>query len=235
MKNSKNNTNKPTRKVQRIINTFSFIWITILTAVVVYLRATTDIFSPLLYMGMFILFWPGMILFQKILEKSSLKDDLEELEREYEQEEENKPAASEKPNFGTLALIAAFAGIYAISEIAKSISLMLENHSQGLEIQTYLPQCIDALTLIICCIFIGVIVFNVAKKRVFDRRNSICIYGVGATVILGTMLQNHLSGNTAFQDSNAIVYYSLLGIFIIFFGKLFDIAVQMKKEQDLTI
>ena len=89
--------------------------------------------------------------------------------------------------------------------------------------------------MLVCCIFIGIIVFNVSRKRIFDRRNSICIYGVGAAIIIGHILQIQLMGDAPIADTDVLVYYSLLGIFIIFFGGLFDIAVKMKNEQDLTI
>ena len=107
--------------------------------------------------------------------------------------------------------------------------------SDGIPVRECLPQCVNTLTLLICCIFIVVILFNVSRKRIFDRRNSICIYGVGATVIFGTILRIRLMGDAPMPDSDAMIYYSLLGIFIIFFGRLFDIAVKIKKEQDLTI
>ena len=137
--------------------------------------------------------------------------------------------------FFTLLAIAIFALIYSVSNAVDLVQNMISAHSADIPLSQYLPQFADTLTLLICCIFIGIIVFNVSRKRIFDRRNSICIYGVGAAIIFGHILQIQLMGDAPTADSYSLVYYSLLGIFIIFFGKLFDIAVKMKNEQDLTI
>ena len=210
MKNKKNDDRKSVNRITRIINTFSVVWLIVLLVIIFVLRVKSGIPSLLLYACMGVAYIGGFYVFQRILEKSSLKDELEEANRICEEEEEKKTAADEKPEFSSLALIALFAFAYAIFEMIGMIRM-------------------------IGCIFIAVILFNVSRKRIFDRRNSICIYGVGATVIFGTILRIRLMGDTPMPDSDAMIYYSLLGIFIIFFGRLFDIAVKIKKEQDLTI
>lgn len=227
--------NKSTKKITRIINIFSVCWIVILFAAVMVLRAKTGIPALLLYGCMGALYIVGLLGFQKGIENSRLKKEFEEANRECEEEEAKKTPADEKPDFFTLLVIAIFTMIYAISNTVELVKNMISAHSAGIPVAEYLPQCADTLTLLVCCIFICIIVFKVSRKRIFDRRNSICIYGVGAAVIFGHILQMQLTGDAPTADSDAFVYYSLMGIFIIFFGRLFDIAVKIKNDQDLTI
>ena len=230
-----NKDGKSTRKITRIINIFSVSWLIILFAVVIILRVKTGIPALLLFGCMGALYIGGLLGFQKGLENSRLKNEFEEANRECEEEEAKKTSADEKPDFFTLLAIAIFALIYSVSNAVDLVQNMISAHSADIPLSQYLPQFADTLTLLICCIFIGIIVFNVSRKRIFDRRNSICIYGVGAAIIVGHILPIQLMGDAPTADTDVLVYYSLLGIFIIFFGRLFDIAVKMKNEQDLTI
>ena len=230
-----NKDGKSTKKIARIINIFSVSWMIILFAAVMILRVKTSIPALLLYGCLGVLYIGGLLGFQKGLENSRLKLEFEEANRECEKEEAKKTSADEKPDFFTLLAIAIFALIYSVSNAVDLVQNMISAHSADIPLSQYLPQFADTLTLLICCIFIGIIVFNVSRKRIFDRRNSICIYGVGAAIIFGHILQIQLMGDAPIADTDVLVYYSLLGIFIIFFGRLFDIAVKMKNEQDLTI
>ena len=230
-----NKEGKSTKKITKIITIFSVIWQIILFAAVIILRVKTDIPALLLYGCMGVLYVGGLLGFQKGLENSRLKHEFEEANRECEEEEAKKTSADEKPDFFTLLVIAIFALIYSVSNAVDLVQNMISAHSADIPLSQYLPQFADTLTLLVCCIFIGIIVFNVSRKRIFDRRNSICIYGVGAAIIFGHILQIQLMGDAPTADTDVLVYYSLLGIFIIFFGRLFDIAVKMKNEQDLTI
>ena len=232
-----NKDGKSTKKITKIITIFSVSWQIILFAAVIILRVKTDIPALLLYGCMGVLYIGGLLGFQKGLENSRLKQEFEEANRECEEEDANKTSADEKPDFFSLLIIAVFALIYAVSNAVDLAQNMISAHSSGIPVSEFLPQCMNILTLLICCIFVGIIVFNVSRKRIFDRSNSICIYGVGAAIILGNILQIQLMGDAPTADTDALVYYSfsLLGILIIFFGRLFDIAVKMKQEQDLTI
>ena len=230
-----NKDGKSTKKITKIITIFSVSWQIILFAAVIILRVKTDIPALLLYGCMGVLYVGGLLGLQKGLENSRLKHEFEEANRECEEEEAKKTSADEKPDFFSLLIIAVFALIYAVSNAVDLAQNMISAHSSGIPVSEFLPQCMNILTLLICCIFVGIIVFNVSRKRIFDRSNSICIYGVGAAIIFGNILQIQLMGDAPTADTDALVYYSLLGILIIFFGRLFDIAVKMKKEQDLTI
>ena len=231
------NEKKPsTKKITRIINAFASIWAVVLFAIVICLRIKTDWPPILLYLCMGFVYTGGFVLFQKIIERSRYKQDFEEANRELEKEEEMKSAKDERPGFRSLAIVAVVAMICAVSDAVETVSLMVSDYSNGLPINTHLPQCMNILTLLACGIFIAVILYNVSKRRVFDNRNSFCIYGVGATIIISTLLQSELWASTPMiPNGNVMMYYMIFGIFIIFFGKLFDIAVNLKNEQDLTI
>ena len=229
--------NKPSiKKVTRIVNAFAATWAVVLFAILICLRIKTDCPAVLLYLCMGFVYTGGLILFQKVIERSRYRKDFEEANSELEKEEDMKSAKDERPGLRSLAIVAIVAMICAVSDAVQTVSLMVHDYSNGLPINAHLPQCINILTLLACGIFIAVILYNVSKRRVFDNRNSFCIYGVGATIIISTLLQSELWATTPMiPNDNVEMYYMILGIFIIFFGKLFDIAVKLKNEQDLTI
>ena len=231
------NEKKPsTKKIIRIINAFATIWAAVLFAIVICLRIKTDWPAVLLYLCLGFAYTGGLILFQKIIERSRYSKDFEEANHEAEKEEEMKSAKDERPGFRSLAIVAVVAMICAVAKAVETVELMISDYSNGLPINAHLPQCINILTLLACGIFIAVILYNVSKRRVFDSRNSFCIYGVGATIIVSTLLQSELWATTPMIPNDTVMmYYMIFGIFIVFFGKLFDIAVKLKKEQDLTI
>ena len=231
------NEKKPsTKKITRIINAFATIWAVVLFAIVICLRIKTGWPAVLLYLSMGFAYTGGLILFQKIIERIRYSKEFEEVNRELEKEEEMKSAKDERPGFRSLAIVAVVAMICAVAKAVETVKLMISDYNNGLPINAHLPQCINILTLLVCGIFIAVILYNVSKRKVFDSRNSFCIYGVGATIIISTLLQSELWEATPMIPNNTVMmYYMIFGIFIVFFGNLFDIAVKLKKEQNLTI
>jgi hypothetical protein len=224
------------KKITRIVNAFAFIWGVVLFAIVIFLRAKTDWPAFLLYLCMGLTYIGGLILFRRVIERSRYKKDFEEANREFEKEKEMKSAKNERPGFRSLAIVAVVAMICAVSDAVETVNFIISDYSNALPINVHLPQCINILTLLACGIFIAVILYNVSNHRVFDNKNSFCIYGVGATIISSTLLQSELWAITPMiPNRNVEMYYMIFGIFIIFFGKLFDIAVKLKNEQDLTI
>lgn len=225
-----------TKRIKRIINVFAAIWSVALVAAVIYLRIKSGIPAILLYMCMGFVYIGGMLLFQKMLERSRWSKEFEEANRECEEEDAKKSAADERPNFSTLTVVALIGFFIAISGCVDIVRDVISASANGFSLQEHLPQCVDILTLLICCTFIAVILYNVSKRRVFDSSNSFCIYGVGFTITVSTILQAECwETTTMIPNGNVTFYYLLFGIFVIFFGRLFDIAVKLKKEQDLTI
>lgn len=225
-----------TKRIKLIINIFAAIWSIVLVAAVIYIRIKSNIPAVLLYVCMGVVYVGGLLVFQKVLEHSRMKKEFEEANRECEEEEESKSAVDEKPDHLALTIVALIGFFMAISGCVDTVSSIITAPANGLTLQGYMPQCVEILTLLICCTFIAIILYNVSKRRVFDNRNSFCIYGVGATIMISTLLQNECwETTTMLPNGNVTFYYMLFGTFIIFFGRLFDIAIKLKKEQNLTI
>lgn len=222
--------------MKKILYVFAVVWLILLVSIVAVFRVKTDIHLFFLYGGFVIIFVSGLFLFQKFLEHSRWRKNFEEANRLCEEEEAKKTAVDVIPNFLTLAMVAFVAILYAVFEVVDLIQLLVANSDAEVSIDTILPQCVNVLTILICCVFIAVILYNVSNKQVFDRRNVTCIYGVGTSIIGSALLQYYTWGSTRMMpNTEVMLYYALLGAFIIFFGKLFDIAVKLKQEQDLTI
>lgn len=236
MEKDKKNNEKQSKKIMRMLNVFGFLWSIVLFAIVIYLRLTSEIPALLIYLGMGIVYPIGFYVLQKVLERSRWSAALEEANRECEEEEERKPASKEKPEMSSLIIMAVIAFIFAIGNTWSIVSTIMADYSKGLSIQKYLPQCADMLTIILCCVFIAIIIYNVSKSRVFDNRNTFCISSVGFVVLINSVLQTHeILGTSVNLDFRHQMPYMLFGMFILFFGQLFGIAVKMKKEQELTI
>lgn len=236
MEKNKKNNEKQSKKIMRMLNVFAFLWATVLLAIVIYLRFTSEISPILIYLGMGIVYPIGFYVLQKVLERSRWSAALEEANRECEEEEARKPASKEKPDMTMLTIMAVIAFIFAIGNTWSIVSTIMADYSKGLSIQKYLPQCADMLTIILCCVFIAIIIYNVSKNRVFDNRNTFCISSVGFVVLINSLLQTHeILGTNVNLDFRHQMPYMLFGMFILFFGQLFGIAVKMKKEQELTI
>lgn len=236
MEKDKKNNEKQPKKIMRMLNVFGFLWSIVLFAIVIYLRFTSEIPALLIYLGMGIVYPIGFYVLQKVLERSRWSAALEEANRECEEEEERKPASKEKPEMASLIIMAVIAFIFAIGNTWNIVSTIMADYSKGLSIQKYLPQCADMLTIILCCVFIAIIIYNVSKSRVFDNRNTFCISSVGFVVLINSVLQTHeILGTNVNLDFRHQMPYMLFGMFILFFGQLFGIAVKMKKEQELTI
>lgn len=236
MEKDKKNNEKQSKKIMRMLNVFGFLWPIVLFAIVIYLRFTSEISPILIYLGMGIVYPIGFYVLQKVLERSRWSAALEEANRECEEEEARKPASKEKPDMALLTIMAVIAFIFAIGNTWSIVSTIMADYSKGLSIQKYLPQCADMLTIILCCVFIAVIIYNVSKGRVFDNRNTFCISAVGFVVLINSLLQSYeILGTNVNLDFRHQMPYMLFGMFILFFGQLFGIAVKMKKEQELTI
>ena len=161
------NEKKPsTKKITRIVNLFTTIWAVVLFAIVICLRIKTDWPAVLLYLCMGFAYAGGIILFQKVIERSRYSKDFEEANREAEKEEEMKSAKDERPGFHSLAIVAAVAMICAVSNAVGTVKLMVSDYINGLPINAHLPQCMNILTLLACGIFIAIILYNVSKRRV---------------------------------------------------------------------
>jgi hypothetical protein len=225
----------PEKKVTWIIRIAIILFLIPLIALQIYVCKTYNIPGPVGFICIIPIFWGLMALLYKWLEKSKWKETLEKMGQKIEEEEEkNIPRA--KPRIFSIALMSLILLIYAIVygiDIAKDI---IANYTQGVNYTEILPDVINILTLMICCICIGGIAYNVKKGKLFSYINANLIYTVGWTLFLSVTTQQHYWDTTTMIPNDSVRnYYYLFSIFILFFGRLFSICVKMKEEQDLTI
>ena len=168
----------------------------------------------------------GWYLLQKFFKRGYSSRTFEEVE--CDEEELTKNIADERPDVFSLAMIIVALSLYIVSEVGS----VLQSINCGRSIQEFLPQCVNILILFVRCLFIAVIFYNVLRERLFDSSNPVCIYAVGATLIVNAILQHSYLETVTGQVA---IYYYVSGILIIFFARMFDITVKLKKEHDLTI
>ena len=223
------------KKVNWIIHTVMILMAIALIVLNHYIKVIFDIPVPIIYMCTLPLFIGGIILLSKWLERSKWKDTLEKMGQKIEKEEERKiPQA--KPSIFSIALMSLILLICAIVYGIEIFKNIIANYTQGVNYTEILPDVINILTLMICCICIGGIAYNVKKGKLFSYINANLIYTVGWTLFLSVTTQQHYWDTTTMIPNDSVRnYYYLFSIFILFFGRLFSICVKMKEEQDLTI
>ena len=96
----------------------------------------------------------------------------------------------------------------------------------------------ELVTAVTCTILIGIIAYNIKRKRVFIKTNAHLVQAIGWIVVASSIAIPMISKD--FVDIHYIVsyplqYLMLLGFFIVAIGYVFQLAIKMKEEQDLTI
>lgn len=224
----------PEKKVTWIINVVMILLAIALVALVHYTKTKFNLPTIVLYIAYMPLFIGATILFSKWLEKSKWKDTVEEMEKECEKEEAKpKPV----PGIWWLILLVIICLGFSICNGVNIIEEIISNH-HGHEhfFKVIVPDFIGILTLLVCSILIAIIAYNVYKKKIFIYTNAKLIYSIGAIVIFSILIQNHYwEATTMLPNDTVSMIFSLFGVFIIFFGRVFHIGVKIKEEQDLTI
>ncbi len=225
----------PEKKVTWIIQIAMILLFIPLAALQFYVCKTYNIPIFIGFLCIIPIYWGFMALLSKWLERSKWKDTLEKMGEEIEKKEErNIPQA--KPSIFSIALMSLILLICAIVYGIEIFKNIIANYTQGVNYTEILPDVINVLTLMICCICIGVIAFNIKKGKLFSHANANLIYTVGYTILFSVMIQQHYWETTTMIPNDSVRYYFFMfSIFIIFFGRLFSICVKMKEEQDLTI
>jgi hypothetical protein len=96
----------------------------------------------------------------------------------------------------------------------------------------------ELVTAVTCTILIGIIAYNIKRKRVFIKTNAHLVQAIGWIVVASSIAIPMISKD--FVDIHYIVsyplqYLMLLGFFIVAIGYVFQLAIKIKEEQDLTI
>jgi len=224
------------KKLKRIITWSTILVQTLLFAIGLVVRHIYDVpwvIIALFYVPLLVL---SLALLSKYFSKGKWKDTMDELEREAEEEEKREEEKTQIPKIGLMWLVV-FVSLFITVGDTIDISGRIILHNQGgSSVAELLPELLGVLTIAICTVFIAIILFNVRRNRIFDQTNARMVYGVGATLIISTVTQVEVWDSTVMVPNSTVsIYFSLLGMFIIFLGKLFEIAVKIKKENDMTV
>ena len=222
------------KKMKRKLNWTIGLVNVVFVALFTYARVKTEIPAVLLLFILLVLEMVALNVLSRFFYSGKNKAVMEELDLECEKEEEQEFKKGEKPDAGALWLMVAVLFVLTVGNGIEVFNrVALQDGEGGANV---LPECVGMLTMLLCLCFIGVILYNVRKRKVFDPVNARMIYAVGATMVASTLLQMEVWDTTSMVPNSTVQMYNLLfGTFVIFFGKLFDIAVKMKDERDLTI
>ncbi len=174
----------------------------------------------------------GLVLTGKIMEKTGFKEEMDRMEKEAEEEEKKSEGRNGKPEIWSIGLFAALSLIWAAVEGGGTVMDMIRDKSFIM----YVPDMICSLTLLIIGLLLAGITYNVWKGRVFTEANSRIIYFIAVTLTISVLVQRHYWDSTPMIPNETVGMYFLgFGIMTAFFGSLFEIAIKIKDDQDLTI
>ena len=92
----------------------------------------------------------------------------------------------------------------------------------------------EFISLVICTILIGIIAYNIKREKIFIKANANLIKGIGLIVGVSGSLPILFSDLQAYNQYPRY-YLLVIGSFIIAIGYIFQHAIKMKEEQELTI
>ena len=224
----------PEKKVKWIIIAVMSLMIMALITIVSYLKTLFNLPTIIFFACFAPLFAYGIILFSKLLKKSKWSDVVEDMEKKCVAE---AAESKQKPRIIDLAIIVIVSLGYSISLGYGIIEGLVSNqYGQKCFLEVILPNIISILTLLSCSVLIAIIAYNVYKKKVFEYKNARLIYSIGFILIFSVIIQRYYWETTTMLPNDTVaINFCLIGIFILFFGKIFSIGVKMQEEQDLTI
>ena len=224
------------KKLKKMITWSTILVETILLAIGLVVRHIYDVSYLLVSFCVFPLMLIAMILLSKYFSKGKWKNPMDELERECEEEEKRKEMKVEKSNVTLMWIVLIVSLIIAVGDTIDITGRVILRSQGGSPVSELISEVFGPLTMAICAVFIVIILFNVSRNKVFDHTNVKMIYGVGVTLIISTMLQTEIWDSTLMVPNSTLTsYFYLFGMFFIFLGKLFEIAIKIKKENDMTV
>ncbi len=178
---------------------------------------------------------------------------MEELEKDWDEEEALKEKKSaNRPPIYRIVILAIICICYPIVEGVELVKKIVDGESfnnqmtasesvtshimESNSLAIYLPDIICFFTMLICGVLLTIIAYNVFKGKVFHSTNSLLLYGIGMTIVASALLQNHYWETTEMIPNDTVfMFYIMFGVMTGFCGSLFDIAIKIKEDQDLTI
>ncbi len=233
MSSASKNSSKPKRKLKVLLYVLCVSLALAFVALVFFLRLHVNLPSALVVLCLLPLFWGGLVLVVKILERSHFKTELDDWEKELVEDEKREQKKGERPGISGLFILSAG---FVLCAIVCGLSLVADVYKTEMTFASVLPDAIGFLTMLLCGVFLAIIVYNVKFGKLFSEMNVRLIYAMGVTILLSAVIQNHYWDTTMMVPNDTVnLYYLFFSAILFFFGKLFDIAIKMKEEQDLTI
>ncbi len=224
----------PKRQIELIIYAVITVTGLLYFGLTIWLRKLINIPAAFFYILLPFLMVAVLNATQTILEKSRYKDEIARWEKEIEEEEkkDEQNGKIEKPNIWQIGLFAACALVWAAVEGVGLVMDMIQEKSFIM----FLPDTVCFFTLLAIGLVITKITYNVWKGKVFTESNSRLIYFMGFILVVSVLIQLHYWDSTEMVPNSTVgMYFMGFGALILFFGSLFDIAIKMKNDRDLTI
>lgn len=226
----------PKRKWDVVMYTSSILMGLVIAALAIFVDRTFEIPSIVIRVLMWLLVIVLVVGFTKWLERTWFKKSMPEIEKEIEKEiEEGESTISQGFVFMAVLVVGSF--LVVIGSTASDLwGELMEAYRVGKELKAFLPGFIGLFTMAVFAAVIGGIVYNISRGRIFASANANLIYGLGATIFLSTVLQQHCWDSTLMVPNSTVgTFYMVLAIVFFLLSRLFSIAIKIKEDQDLTI
>ena len=130
------------------------------------------------------------------------------------------------------------AGMGFVFLVSKTLQIYYHFQGEGFKSDDIALKICELITMLICTILIGIIAYNIKRKQVFIKANARLVQFIGWVVVTSSIATPLISKN--FDEIHYVVchplqYLMLLGFFIVAIGYVFQLAIKIKEEQDLTI
>ena len=122
--------------------------------------------------------------------------------------------------------------------VSKGIISLWENGLREPNMYSLISNIGECICLLICTVLISIIYYNVRHKRIFIHTNANLIKGIGTVVMFGNLITDFIIIKILpeYARYTSMNHFSIvMGLFIIAIGYVFQEAIKMKEEQDLTI
>lgn len=225
------------KSMKRVISFYAFVLSVVLIALLYFVHIKYEVPRLLLWCAFIPLYWFLIYLFSKFTYRGKRKKVIDELEHEAIAEAEAENGKGERPEMSSLVLMSLACIVMTLFGIAEIVTNMCGQVTiDSAYVKGIVPSCVNLLTLLVCTVCIIVMMYNIRRRRVFVSSNANMMYIIGGTVVFSTLLQMEIWDTTEMVPNSSVsMYYLLFGILVVFFGRLFDISIRIKKEQDLTI
>lgn len=224
------------RKFKRILLTCNVLLGVAFVAIVVLLRIRLNLPMAVAFLCVFPFYIKSHVFFVQFLERKGCKLYIDAMVKKEEAEEECELRAGGRPGVWELVIVSILTLVIACYSAGNLLLCIYEEWKEDISLTTYMPQIVEIFTLLPCALLLLGLSYNVWHRRVFVSANSLLVNGIAFVIILSTLVQVHYWESTPMVPNDTVfLFYMLLGCCIFFFGSLFDIAVRMKNEQDLTV